>query len=211
MILKICCNKNRFYIEDGFNIISQCINSDKYTSHTWKLNNNKFITCFGKSLGKEKYINKFEIPPPLDNILFYNDVYFVYTNNNDIKNLSENNICKLNETIWNDIYEELFGGFETLDELSSGDDSDDSDDEYNHFEKTKEGYAKDGFIVDSEDEDDDDDDDDSSSEDEDEDEDDDSSSDDDDDSSSDDDDDDDDDDSSSDDDDDDDSSSEDDK
>jgi hypothetical protein len=150
MILKISCNKNIFYIEDGFNIISQCIDSDKYIHHTWKLNNNKFITCFGKSFGKEKYINKFEIPPPLDNILFYNDVYFVYTNSNDIK---ESNICKLNETIWNDIYEELFGGFETLDELSSDDDSDDSDDEYGHLEKTKEGYAKDGFIVDSEDDD----------------------------------------------------------
>ena len=164
MILKINCNKNRFYIEDGFNIISQCINSDKYTSHTWKLNNNKFITCFGKSSGKEKYINKFEIPPPLDNNLFYNDVYFVYTNSNNIK---ENNICKLNETIWNDIYEELFGGFETLDELSSDDDSDDSDDEYSNLEKTKEGYAKDGFIVDSEDEDSSSEDEDSSSEDED--------------------------------------------
>jgi hypothetical protein len=46
---------------------------------------------------------------------------------------------------WNRIYEHLFGGFEDLN--SEGEE--DEDDEYDDLPVTATGYAKDGFVVDS--------------------------------------------------------------
>ena len=52
----------------------------------------------------------------------------------------------LNKEEWNKIYEKLFGGFEDLNS-----DSEESDDELENIPlelKTKDGYLKDGFVVD---------------------------------------------------------------
>jgi hypothetical protein len=64
------------------------------------------------------------------------------TNNN-------NNIINLEKSLWTKVYEKLFGGFHDL-----GNDEDDemSEDELLNVDKnkkTKHGYLKDGFVVDS--------------------------------------------------------------
>ena len=67
------------------------------------------------------------------------------------------NAVDLEEDDWEEIYEFLFGGFEDLDSDDSDDDEDvDTEEELDTIQKTtgtvvkqtKQGYAKDGFIVD---------------------------------------------------------------
>ena len=55
---------------------------------------------------------------------------------------------------WEEIYENLYGGFEDLG--SDSDDSDEDDDEDYGMKRTKTGYAKDGFVVDDDEDSDDD-------------------------------------------------------
>ena len=65
------------------------------------------------------------------------------------QNFDKDNLDHLTLEEWEKCYEKLFGGFESLGE----DDSDETDelDEISDSEKTKEGYHKDGFVVDDDD------------------------------------------------------------
>ena len=54
------------------------------------------------------------------------------------------------ESTWNMIYEELFGGFENLDDTAEADEAEEDELENIPQEyKTKTGYLKDGFVVDT--------------------------------------------------------------
>ena len=66
------------------------------------------------------------------------------------ENFEKDNLDNLTLEEWEKCYEKLFGGFESLGE----DDSEETDelDEISDSEKTKEGYHKDGFVVDDDDE-----------------------------------------------------------
>ena len=78
--------------------------------------------------------NKYDFPPPVDSALYFGKC--VLTNQGGDLSLVD----------WNRIYEHLFGGFEDLN--SEGEEDD--DDEYDELPTTATGYAKDGFVVDSE-------------------------------------------------------------
>ena len=86
--------------------------------------------------------NKYDFPPPVDKELYFGTTILVnYDENNKINNLSIE--------IWNKIYEKLFGGFEDLsstlqEDEQEEDELEDIDDSF----KTKEGYLKDGFVID---------------------------------------------------------------
>ena len=57
-------------------------------------------------------------------------------------------IVNLTVEKWNNVYEHLFGGFETL--ADNEDDDDEEEDELDNVPsimKTKDGYLKDGFII----------------------------------------------------------------
>ena len=59
--------------------------------------------------------------------------------------------------LWEQIYEKLFGGFENLKDTAKEDEEEEDElDNIPESMKTKEGYLKDGFIVDNEDDEDDD-------------------------------------------------------
>jgi hypothetical protein len=64
----------------------------------------------------------------------------------------KNNYISLSKDKWNKIYEYLFGGFESL--VTNNDQDDDDDDEEDELatipknKKTRDGYLKDGFVVD---------------------------------------------------------------
>jgi hypothetical protein len=58
------------------------------------------------------------------------------------------NMIDLTVEKWNKVYEQLFGGFETLDD--NEDEDDEEEDELDNVPssmKTKDGYLKDGFII----------------------------------------------------------------
>ena len=121
--------------------------------HTWEFKENGetyYISVFAKDKGRANSENKYDLPPPVDSNLYYGTIMLVKTFTN--QNFESDNLDNLSLEEWEKCYEKLFGGFESLGE----DDSEETDelDEISDSEKTKEGYHKDGFVVDDDDEDD---------------------------------------------------------
>ena len=111
---------------------------------TWKLNvgSEKFaVELWAKDNGKANNENKYDFPPPVDNALYFGTCLLIRVDDNG-------QILDLTTPIWNKIYEILFGGFEDI-----GDEEEElSEDELEYVDKkkkTKHGYLKDGFVVDS--------------------------------------------------------------
>jgi hypothetical protein len=124
--------------------------SDNFVQQTeWnvKYENNKYtIQLFAKSDGRANSENKYEFPPPIDSKLFFGNCAIVATtrNENGIKTYTN-----LSVPMWEKIYERLFGGFEDLNATALEDEEE--EDELKHIskeKKTKQGYLKDGFVVD---------------------------------------------------------------
>ena len=102
-------------------------------------NNNKHYHVYGKKKGKANYENKYELPPPIDEELFFGTLCVIKIHNNEFSDLY------LNE--WEKTYEDLFGGFENIED--SDEDARSMDSEiYEDEEYTEDGYLKDGFVVD---------------------------------------------------------------
>lgn len=95
------------------------------------------IQLFAKTSGRAGQENKYEFPPPVDTTLFFGTVMLV--------NIVDDVPTDLSSEEWSKIYETLYGGF---DEINNSEDENDEDDEDDAIPKTKQGYAKDGFIVD---------------------------------------------------------------
>lgn len=117
--------------------------------HTWKtkISNVSYgITVYAKEDGKAGGENKYDFPPPIDTKLFFGSCAIVAsTVNND-----KQEVTSLSLDLWEKIYEKLFGGFEDL--AVTGLDDEDEEDELALVpkdKKTKQGYLKDGFVVDS--------------------------------------------------------------
>jgi hypothetical protein len=100
-------------------------------------------SVYGKTEGSANTENKYDFPPPIDDVLFFNKCVIVKKRNNKFKSLS------IEE--WVSVYEKLFGGFEDIGDES--DCSEEKDDEYDSLPKTKSGYAADDFVVEDSDED----------------------------------------------------------
>jgi hypothetical protein len=92
------------------------------------------ISLFAKSSGRAGQENKYEMPPPVDEILYFGKCLLV---NEDGTDLTIN--------MWNVIYEVLLGGFEDIGE----EDSDDEEEEdLTGVTLTSTGYMKDSFVTD---------------------------------------------------------------
>jgi hypothetical protein len=111
---------------------------------TWNLevaNVSYSIELYGKTTGRAGQENKYELPPPLDNTLFFGNCVII----NRCK--TTQGFLNLKESEWTAIYNTLYGGFEDI-EMSEDDDDDDEYDSDDELPKTKNGYTKDGFVVD---------------------------------------------------------------
>ena len=97
------------------------------------------IEVYGKTNGRAGQENKYDFPPPIDKELFFGNVIII--------NRIQDEVVSLNMNEWGKIYNKLFGGFEDINVV----DSSESEDEQLDLPKTKSGYYKDGFIVDSDD------------------------------------------------------------
>jgi hypothetical protein len=100
------------------------------------------IMVFGKSEGKAGLENKYEFPPPIDNEIYYGNLCLVKC----LRGI-DNKPLSLRVSEWEKHYEGLFGGF---DDCDGSDDEEEPDvlDVISEKRKTKDGYLKDGFIVD---------------------------------------------------------------
>ena len=117
-------------------------------------NDERFIVeLWAREDGNAGQENKYEFPPPVDTILFFGACALVAKDMS-----SHHNVIPLTLEKWDKMYNFLFGGFDTLAECE---DDENEDDELNSIptcRKTKDGYLKDGFVVDNSSEDDDEDD-----------------------------------------------------
>lgn len=124
-------NIHNLYKQCGFKKINGFIKH-----HTWVVTMNEKIhriSVYGKDTGRAGMENKYDLPPPVDNILFFGKIALVHDEED------------LTIELWNKIYESLFGGFFDLDQEE--DLSDDELEEYPDEMKTKSGYLKDDFVV----------------------------------------------------------------
>jgi len=122
----------------------------KQTEWNVKYDSKKYyIQVFAKTDGRANSENKYDFPPPIDNKLFFGCCAIVaYLKNSDGTKLYTN----LTLQLWDKIYEKLFGGFEDLAATAIEDENE--EDELANVpkeKKTKQGYLKDGFVVDSSD------------------------------------------------------------
>ena len=136
-------NENELFKKCGFK------KEDGFTKQTtWsyvKINGVKYtVDLYGKTEGKANTENKYDFPPPVDNTLFFGSCALVCTN-------EESKMISLSIELWNKIYEKLFGGFENLADTCIEDEEEEDELAGVPLEKkTKQGYLKDGFVVDSE-------------------------------------------------------------
>lgn len=112
---------------------------------TWDViveGNRHIVELWARDFGKAGTENKYDFPPPCDSSLYFGTCALVKTSKDD------DTIKDMVSDTWLKIYEKLFGGFEDL----VNEDSEESDDELDSVSseyKTKNGYLKDGFVVDS--------------------------------------------------------------
>jgi hypothetical protein len=117
--------------------------------HTWTIDFNDIdykLAIFGKTEGKANTENKFEFPPPIDNVLFFGSCAAVLSTGNGT-------MSDMTTEEFTDIIDNLYGGYS---DIGSEDSEEEDDNEDNLLPKTKHGYVKDDFVVSSDAEDDDD-------------------------------------------------------
>ena len=106
-----------------------------------------YIEVYAKTEGRANSENKYDFPPPIDSKLFFgNCAILTYTKKPD----GSKSYTDLSLPLWNKMYEKLFGGFEDL-SATAAEDEEEEDELANvpKEKKTKHGYLKDGFVVDS--------------------------------------------------------------
>ena len=108
-----------------------------------------YIEVFAKTEGRANSENKYDFPPPIDTKLFFGScAILAHLKKED----GSKSYTDLNLQLWNKIYEKLFGGFEDL--ATTAKEDEEEEDELANIpkeKKTKQGYLKDGFVVDSRD------------------------------------------------------------
>ena len=128
--------RDKLYSKCGF---KKNDNFDTRTSWTITIDDTKYtVELWAKDNGKANTENKYDFPPPVDTELYFGTCCLIRLDNDE-------NIISLTVDEWNKIYDALFGGFEDIEseEEPSEDELENIPDEM----KTKHGYLKDGFVV----------------------------------------------------------------
>lgn len=118
--------------------------------HSWKIKEegeDMYLSIFAKNNGRANTENKCELPPPLDNQLYFGSMLVVKHKEEGKYNMDD--LVELTVENWEKHYNKLYGGFEDLGEEDSYSSEESIDPEL----LTKEGYSKeDGFVVESDEE-----------------------------------------------------------
>ena len=121
---------------------------NRQTEWSVKCESKKYlISVYAKVDGRANSENKYDFPPPIDNKLFFgNCAILAKVKNDDGKQVYTN----LSLELWEKIYEKLFGGFEDLASTAIEDENEiDELENVPKEKKTKQGYLKDGFVIDT--------------------------------------------------------------
>jgi len=87
--------------------------------------NDHFVTIYAFTEGKAGTENKHELPPPLDNSVYYGNIYALYHENEKL--------CNMSIEDYKSFYEAAFGGFEDLDDEDESEEDDDDDSDLDGF------------------------------------------------------------------------------
>ena len=100
-----------------------------------------YVDVWAKTDGRAGQENKYELPPPIDELLIFGNMALV-------ARIDKETAVNLTIELWKSIYEKLFGGFEDL-SLTVAEDENEIDelDAIPACKKTSNGYLKDGFVV----------------------------------------------------------------
>ena len=145
LLAKKCGNKK----SDGFS----CYHTYKYKNKSKKKTDKGasaaasasamiYVDVWCKTDGRAGQENKYELPPPIDEIIFFGNIALV-------ARIDKQTACDLSIDLWSKIYEKLFGGFEDL--AATAQEDENEIDELAFVpasKKTANGYLKDGFVVD---------------------------------------------------------------
>jgi len=102
------------------------------------------IALWARDFGKAGMENKYDLPPPVDQTLYFGAMALVRVDHEHSENA-----MNLDIDLWHKVYEKLFGGFHNLADTAQEDQEE--EDELADLPaemKTKDGYLKDDFIVD---------------------------------------------------------------
>ena len=138
--------KCKFKTSSGFKIRAEWAYSG-----TMNTDERFIVELWAREEGNAGQENKYEFPPPVDTILFFGPCALVAKDMS-----SQHRVIPLTLEKWDKMYDFLFGGFDTLANCDDDDIEDDELDSVPAHRKTKDGYLKDGFVVDSSGDDDDD-------------------------------------------------------
>ena len=112
--------------------------------HTWKYKN-KWVSVYAKNKGRANSENKYDLPPPIDNDLYFGSLLVIMHTN---ETPADSEVCDFDKETWLKVYEKLLGGFEDLSITAQEDDEEEDElESVSPSQKTKEGYLKDGFVV----------------------------------------------------------------
>jgi len=118
----------------------------KHATWSVSMDGKKYIVqLFAKDDGRAGSENKYDLPPPVDNVLYFGSCVLVCMIKYDSGDVG---YVDLTLEMWEKMYEKLFGGFENL--VMTCEDDDEEEDELENVPpelKTKTGYLKDGFVV----------------------------------------------------------------
>jgi len=136
-------NENEIYKKCGFKKGDDFL---KQTEWTVKCSGKKYIVAvYGKTVGRANNENKYDFPPPIDSVLFFGSCAILGREEGSTD-------FSLSVELWEKMYEKLFGGFEDF--AATAEEDENEIDELAGVpkeKKTKQGYLKDGFVVDSSD------------------------------------------------------------
>lgn len=106
------------------------------------------ISLYGKNSGKAMSENKYDFPPPHDNVLFFGNCVLVCRTQHKGET-GEPLFETLDVDQWEKIYEKLFGGFEDLGASATEDEHeiDELENIPTNMKTRDGGYLKDGFVV----------------------------------------------------------------
>jgi hypothetical protein len=141
-------DQTELYKKAGFKV------ADGFDEHaTWQVDHKSgsyTISMYAKSKGRAGQENKYDFPPPIDTTLFFGNAVLVRW-----ADKTKTTAANLTVEQWNIVYEELFGGFEDLDDTAEADEADlrreatpELDENGALIPLSKHGYLMDGFIVD---------------------------------------------------------------
>jgi len=113
--------------------------------HTWEdisVGGKKYnLSVYARTDGKANTENKYDMPPPIDNALYFGNVAII----NQKKN---GNLLEISVEEWNKIYEFMFGGFENLEDFDDENEEDELENIPSKLKTKIGGYLKDDFVVD---------------------------------------------------------------